>query len=1244
MARNSAFSNRRSRTMPVVRQRWKLDGLSRGWLVPTGAVQPVVTDGTATPPAIALSVTTPAPTALGGGPAFGNGTPCVVTRIATTQTTPAVSATNTVTPTSWTPQANALLVVVASGWFNDGGSGATTFSIGDTFSGTGAWSTAVTAGSTMDAAATYSNRQSIFVAQLGATPGNHSLTVTRTAGNINQWLWVDVYEVTGHDTSSPVGSTSTGDGFVSINPTWTVETGMIPSRTTSAVFSGFIGDGSGVDSHVIPRGFTQGGNTLSVTATSVMSSAYKVGLAGFPRWFWGANSNGSVSINAEIKAASPSTSGVLTGAQGKVTAATTLDVAVDGIGGSDVLMLVSVGTGVPAANDGVYTTTATFNSVSMTSLSKVHSNGQTAGYVQVFYLKNPSSGSHNIHVATSSTADIEVSAVVIGGTDGATPVALNSGTGSSATPSVALTGNTLDRLEIGCLAAGNEIEYFSDNTELSIQNQNLSSGAGNGAMTVATGTGSSFTMDAVLLASDIWAFVGVEVKANPNGTATPAAIALAATTPTPTTIGETAGVTLSVTVPAPTVTGTANTTPTAITRTVVVPAPTTTGAVKGGATPRAIGLGWYEAVNLSTAASSPRNGASGFGRTKVAQSFTADGSSLREAVAYLSCANLSAGTMVAEIFAHSGTFGTSSVGTGAALATSESVSVTSLSRIGAIPVAFDFIGANQITLVNGTNYVLAISWSGLVPNNNVDLISYSPPSVGIAGNISDFISPTWSATAANDMAFVIIGSDAAHASTAVPAPTTSGTANATPAAIALNVVVPAPTAGGGSNTTPAAIALTTVTSAPTASGGSNTTPTAIALTVTVPAPTATGGVGAVDGTATPTAITLTVVTSAPTATGDSNTTPTAIALTVVVPAPTASGSSNTSPAAIALVVVVPAPTASGTSNTTPTAIALTVVTSAPTASGDARAPPAAIALAATTPAPTATGGADGTAFPTAIALTVSLGTATASGNSTASPATISLSTTTTTPTGTGTASTTPSTIALSTVPSAPAASGDANTTPAAIALADTVPPPTVTGGTGATATPTAIDLSTTTTTPTATGQGVAFPSTITLTVVTPAPQATGAAAGQAAPATIVLTVVVPTPAASGGSTTSPTTIALTATLGTATATGGADGTAAPTAITVAATVPTPAATGEVSVNTTPAAIALAVVVPAPQATGSSTGQASPAAVMLSAVLGTAAATGGATATPPHIDVTVITTTPVATGSVVYFPYWGARVG
>lgn len=91
----------------------------------------------------------------------------------------------------------------------------------------------------------------------------------------------------------------------------------------------------------------------------------------------------------------------------------------------------------------------------------------------------------------------------------------------------------------------------------------------------------------------------------------------------------------------------------------------------------------------------------------LSQSFTGNGGVLQSVVLYLKKSGLPTGNATVSIYAHSGTYGTSSVPTGSALATSDNFDISTLTTSFAL-VTFTFTGAEKITLTNGTYYCLVL--------------------------------------------------------------------------------------------------------------------------------------------------------------------------------------------------------------------------------------------------------------------------------------------------------------------------------------------------------------------------------------------------------------------------------------------------------------------------------------------------------------------------------------------------------
>ena len=139
--------------------------------------------------------------------------------------------------------------------------------------------------------------------------------------------------------------------------------------------------------------------------------------------------------------------------------------------------------------------------------------------------------------------------------------------------------------------------------------------------------------------------------------------------------------------------------------------------------------------------------------TKVSQSFKGNGGKLEKIHLSLYKSGLPTGNAVAKIYAHSGVFGTSSVPTGPALATSDNFDVSTLSESPA-RTEIKFTGANMITLEKDVNYCLVFEYSGGDASNIVYVDSQGTGS-NAAGNPSDFDGATWTPYPSQDILFEI---------------------------------------------------------------------------------------------------------------------------------------------------------------------------------------------------------------------------------------------------------------------------------------------------------------------------------------------------------------------------------------------------------------------------------------------------------------------------------------------------------
>lgn len=93
------------------------------------------------------------------------------------------------------------------------------------------------------------------------------------------------------------------------------------------------------------------------------------------------------------------------------------------------------------------------------------------------------------------------------------------------------------------------------------------------------------------------------------------------------------------------------------------------------------------------------------------QSFTGDGTTLDSVQFYIQRRLTPSGNVVVRVYAHSGTFGTSSVPTGSILATSDAIAVSAIATSYTL-TTFTFSGAERITLTAATKYVAVLYYAG----------------------------------------------------------------------------------------------------------------------------------------------------------------------------------------------------------------------------------------------------------------------------------------------------------------------------------------------------------------------------------------------------------------------------------------------------------------------------------------------------------------------------------------------------
>lgn len=118
------------------------------------------------------------------------------------------------------------------------------------------------------------------------------------------------------------------------------------------------------------------------------------------------------------------------------------------------------------------------------------------------------------------------------------------------------------------------------------------------------------------------------------------------------------------------------------------------------------------------------------------QSFISGGGILQSAKFYLRKVLLPTGTTVAKLYASTGTNGTSAKPTGAALATSDTLDVSTLDGTDT-QKTFAFTGVNQITLTASATYCVGLTYNGGDSNNYIRILQIGSPDNTDDGNTAD---------------------------------------------------------------------------------------------------------------------------------------------------------------------------------------------------------------------------------------------------------------------------------------------------------------------------------------------------------------------------------------------------------------------------------------------------------------------------------------------------------------------------
>ncbi len=166
-------------------------------------------------------------------------------------------------------------------------------------------------------------------------------------------------------------------------------------------------------------------------------------------------------------------------------------------------------------------------------------------------------------------------------------------------------------------------------------------------------------------------------------------------------------------------------------------------ASTGGGSPTVMDS--YAITNNDTTVSLHASGFTGMG-----QAFTGDGNDIDEADFELSKTASPTGNATAKVYAITGTFGTNAKPTGSALATSDTLDVSTLTGT---PTTKTFTFSTPFTTTNGTKYCITIEYSGGNPSNYIKA-GYDASSPSHAGNYSDLVG-SWLGISARDAGFEV---------------------------------------------------------------------------------------------------------------------------------------------------------------------------------------------------------------------------------------------------------------------------------------------------------------------------------------------------------------------------------------------------------------------------------------------------------------------------------------------------------
>lgn len=222
----------------------------------------------------------------------------------------------------------------------------------------------------------------------------------------------------------------------------------------------------------------------------------------------------------------------------------------------------------------------------------------------------------------------------------------------------------------------------------------------------------------------------------------------------------------------------------------------------------------------------------------VGQSFTATAGNLESCKFYIAKSGSPTGSAYAELYAHTGTFGSTGVPTGSPLATSDAFSVSTLTTSLAL-TTFNFTGINQYTMVADTKYFIVLRYNG---GNNTNYIyigldATSPSHAGCYVRAGG-----WFYDAAYDTCFYVYDETTSTSTTSTSTSTTSTststttttTSTSTTTTTSTSTTTTTTTISGTTTSTSTSTTSTSTTSTSTTTTSTTSTSTTTTTTTTLP--------------------------------------------------------------------------------------------------------------------------------------------------------------------------------------------------------------------------------------------------------------------------------------------------------------------------------------------------------------------------------------------------------------------------